>query len=102
MLHLKVSAEANEKKQQLDAISANIVALAIGVGAIERFHQSISRWLSSLSSLSSAPPAIEPWPEGARDDQLAKGRTSVERAKNHLDKAIQELQTAVSEAESHL
>lgn len=98
----KVSAEANEKKKRLDAISANIAASAVGVGAIERFHQSVSRWLSSLSSISSAPPTIEPWPEGAGDDPLAKGRASVERAGDFLDKALQELQTAVSEAESHL
>ena len=97
-----VSAEANEKKKKLDAISADIVALAVGVGAIERFIQSISRWLSSLSSLSSAPPAIELWPEGALDDPLANCRTNVERAKDYLDKAIRELQTGVSEAESHL
>ena len=98
----EVSAEANEKKKKLDAVSANIAASAVGVAAIERFHQSASRWLSSLSSLSSAPPAIEPWPRGAGNDALAKGRVSVERAKDYLAKAIQALQTAVSEAESHL
>ncbi|MBB87309.1 MAG: hypothetical protein CMP06_08430, partial [Xanthomonadales bacterium] len=48
----KVSAEANEKKRQLDVISANIAASAVGAGAIERFNQSASRWLSSLSALS--------------------------------------------------
>lgn len=98
----KVSAEAKEKKQKLDVISANIAASAVGVGAIERFHQSVSHWLSSLSSLSSVPPARETWPEGAGDDPLAKGRASVERARDHLYKALQELQTAVSEANSHL
>ena len=98
----KVSAKAYEKKRQLDAISANIAASAVGGGAIERFHLSVSRWLSSIWALSSAPPAIEPWPESAGDDPLAKGRASVERGRDHLDKAIQELQTAMSEAESHL
>ena len=98
----KVSAEANEKKRQLDVISANIAASAVGAGAIERFNQSASRWLSSLSALSSAPPVIEAWPEGAGDDPLAKSRASVANAKGYVDKAIQELQTAVSEAESHL
>lgn len=98
----KVSAEANEKKKQLDAISANIAASAVGVGAIERFHQSVSKWLAFLSSISSAPSTIEPWPEAAGDDPLAKGRASVERARYYLDKAIQELQTAVSEADSNL
>ena len=98
----KVSADAKEKKNRLDAISANIAASAVGGGAIERFYQSVSRWKLSLSTLSSAPPPLEPWPEGAGLDPLVKCRASVERAKNHLGKALQELQNAVSEGESHL
>ena len=97
-----VSADANEKKNRLDAISANIAASAVAVGAIERFHQSVSRWQSSLSTLSSAPSPLEPWPEGAGLDPLVKCRASFERAKGHLDKALRELLNAVSEAESHL
>ncbi len=95
----KVSADVNEKKNQLDAISANIAASAVGVGAIERFHHSVSRWQSTLSS---APPPLEPWPEDAGPDPLEKCRASVKRAKNHLNKALRELQSALSEAESHL
>ena len=98
----KVSANASEKKNRLDAISANIVASAVGLGSIERFHQSVARWKASLSPLSSAPPLLEPWPEGAGSDPLVKCRASVGRAKDHLDKAIRELQNARSEAESHL
>ena len=98
----KVSAVANEKKNQLDAISTNIASSSVGVGAIERFRQSVSKWQSSLSSISSAPFPLEPWPEGAGPDPLAKCRTSVDRAKEHLDKALRELQNAVSEAKSHL
>lgn len=98
----KISANAKEKTMQLDAISTDMAASAIGVGAIERFNQSVSRWRSSLASLSFRQPALEPWPEGAGPDLLAKCRTSVERAKDHLDNALQELQNAVSEAESHL
>ena len=77
-------------------------ASAVGLGAIERFHQTVSKWMSSLSSLSSVPPALDNWPESAGDDPLAKGRASVERAKDHLNKALLELQSAVTEAESHL
>ena len=95
----KVSADANEKKSRLDAISANIAASAVGVGAIERFHQSISRWQSSLSSLSSSAPVLEPWPEGAGPDPLAHCRASVERAKDYLSKALEELEKAAVEAE---
>ena len=98
----KVSTDANEKKNQLDAISSNIAASAVGVGAIMRFHQSVSKWQSSLLTFSSAPPSLEPWPEGAGPDPLEKCRASVERAKNRLDKALQDLQNAVSEAEAYL
>ena len=95
----RVSANANEKKNQLDAISANMAASAVGVGAIERFKQSVSRWQSSLAS---PQPTLEPWPEGAGPDLLAKCRESVGRARDHLDNARRELQNAMSEAESHL
>ncbi len=98
----KVSADANEKKKQLDVISANIAASAVGVGAIERFHLSVSKWQTLLSSLSSAAPALERWPEGAGPDPLVDGRASVERAKDHLTKALKELQKAAAESEAHI
>jgi len=98
----KVSAEANKKKQQLDALSESIAASAVGVDAIERFQQSVSRWHSSLSLLSSAPPALEHWSQDAVADPLATSRASIIRAKDYLEKALQELQNAMSEAEAHL
>ena len=97
----RVFATAREKKQ-LDVLSANIANSAVRVGAIEQFNQSIFRWQSSLVSLSSAEPGLEPWLEGAGPDPLTKCRASVDRATGHLGKALRELQNAVSEAESHL
>ena len=97
-----VSANAKEKKNQLDLISTKIAASAVGLGAIERFHLSVSRWQSSFASFFSAKPTLEPWPEGADRDPLAQCRASVERAKEQLDLAFQELQKAVSETESSL
>lgn len=96
----KVSVDANEKKGRLDAISASIAATAVGVDAIERFHQSVSKWQSSLSSLSSSAPVLEPWPEGAGPDPLAQCRASVERAKDHFGKALEELERAAAEAQT--
>ena len=98
----KVSEDANDKKNRLDAMSADIAAFAVSVGAIERFHQALSTWQSSLSTLSSAPLPLEPWPEGAGTDPLAQCRASIERAKGHLDRALRELQNAGSEAKLHL
>lgn len=97
-----VSANANEKKSQLDTISVDMAASAVSVGAIERFTQSVSGWRSSLASLASPQPDLESWPENAGPDLLAKCRTSVERAKDYLDNALRELQNVVSEAKSHL
>lgn len=98
----KVSADANEKKSKLDAISTNIANTAVGVGAIERFHQSVSRWQSSLSTQLSGAPSIEPWPDGAGPDPLPNCRVNVERARDHLYKSVKELQHAASEAQTHL
>lgn len=98
----KVSAEANAKKSQLDAVSANIAASAVSVGAIERFHQSVIRWQSSLASLSAAAPTFEPWPESAGSDPLAQCRSSIERAKDLLDKALKEVENAATAADAQL
>ena len=98
----EVSADANEKKSQLDAISARIAASSVGVDAMDRFLQSVSRWQSSLSTLSAAPFPFEPWPAGAGPDPLAECRARIERARDHLNKALRELEIAVSEAKSQL
>ena len=89
----KVSADTNEKKNQYDTVSVCIATSAVGISAIERYHQSISSWQESLLSVSSASPPVEPWPEGAGPDQLEKCRLSVVRAKDLLNKALQELQS---------
>ena len=98
----EVSAAASQKKSQLDSISAYIAASAVGVSAIERFYQGVSGWQSSLTSLSPAALGLEPWPEGAGPDPLAECRASVERAKVHLNKALNELESAITQAASHL
>ena len=98
----KVSSDAAEKKRKLDAISKRIAASAVGVGAIERFLQSISKWQSLFSALISQASSIEPWPNGVGPDPLAQCRTSIERAKDHLDKAAQELEHTTSRTLAHL
>lgn len=97
-----VSAAAKEKKQQLDTISAKIAKSAVSLGAIQRFHNAVARWRSSLHSISSSPPSFDAWPAGAGPDSLTRSRDSVERAKNHLEKALQELSRALAQAETHL
>ena len=98
----KVSADAKEKKSQLDAISANIAESSVGIGAIERFQQSLSKWQSSLSLLLSAAPSLETWPVDAGPDPLVKSRARVEHAKNYLNNALSELKLVESETEAQL
>lgn len=96
----RISADAKDKKTQLDALSAQIAASAVSVSALERFHQSVSKWQSSLASLAYAQPVPEPWPDSAGPDPLGRCRVRVERAADHLNKALHELRHAVSDAES--
>ncbi len=98
----KVSADAKEKKGKLDVISTNITAAAVGVGVIERYHQSLSSWRSSISRVLSGSPSVEPWPEAAGPDPLANSRANIQRAKEYLEKAVHEIQSATDDAHARL
>lgn len=98
----KVSVEANEKKTELDAISGSIAASSVGVGALERFQEAVSRWQSFLSTAVSRAPSVEPWPAEAGPDPLTKARVALRRVREHLDKAVRELDQISLEAQSNL
>lgn len=98
----KVSADAKEKKEQLDIMSSRIAAAAVSVVAIERFNSSLSIWKSSISNLQISAPNIERWPESAGQDPLMNSRESIERAKRLMEKAIHEIQRATIDADSQL
>jgi nucleotide-binding universal stress UspA family protein len=98
----KVSADASEKKTKLDAISSSIAASSVGVGALERFQQAVARWQSLLSAAVSGVPSVEPWPEGAGPDPLAKCRLAIQQAEEYLSKAEHELDQASLEAQTQL
>ena len=98
----KVSAEANEKKTKLDAMSGNIAASSVGVSALERFQEAVSRWQSFLSTAVSRAPSVEPWPVGAGPDPLTKARAALLQAQEHLDKAVHELDQVSLEVQTHL
>lgn len=98
----KVSADANEKKTKLDAISGRIAASSVGVGALERFQEAVFRWETLVSSAVSGAPSIEPWPESAGPDPLANCRAAIKQAEEYLTKAVQKLDQASSEARTHL
>ena len=98
----KVSAEAREKKTKLDEISGNIAASSVGVGALERFQETVSRWQSFLSTAVSRAPSVEPWPAGAGPDTLTKARAGFRQAHEHLDKAVHELDQISLEVQTNL
>ena len=92
----RVSSTTNEKKTQLDAIAATTAESAVRIDAIERFLDSVSRWKSSLASQISPPPLEH---RLQASDLLANSHESVDRAKEHLTLADQELQSALSQAQ---
>ena len=98
----KVSADASEKKNRLDKISASIAASAVAVDAIKRFHQAAFDWQSSLCSLLSPGPVFQRWPDEAGPDPLVSTRKRVERVKDHLSNALEELKSAVTDSEARL
>ena len=97
----KVSAEANEKKTKLDAISGSIAASSVRVGALERFQEAVSKWQSLLSTTVSRAPSVDPWPVAAGPDPLTKARAALRQVQEHLDKALHELDQSSLEAQTH-
>lgn len=97
-----VSAEAKEKKTKLDAMSGSIAASSVGVGALERFQETVSGWQSYLSTAVSRAPSVEPWPDGAGSDPLTKARAALRQAQEHLDRAVQGLDQISLEVRAHL
>lgn len=97
----KISADAKEKKELLDEVSAMIARLAARVVSTERFRQGLSRWHTSLSSVIANEPQVDSV-TADEADLLANSRESVERAKRHLEKASSELGKALSESASIL
>ena len=92
----KVSADAKEKKSQLDRISADIAETAVSLGAIERFHQSVSTWKLAVTRLLTDSPSIELWSDSLVPDPLAQSRERIRRAKEHLSNANEEIQQAMT------
>lgn len=98
----KVSADAKDKKSRLDRISADIAETAVSLGAIERFHQSVSTWKLAVARLLSDSPTIELWPDSLVPDPLAQSRECILRAKEHLSHANEEIQQAMTGAKLNL
>ena len=98
----KVSVEASEKKNQLDKLSANIAASAVAVDAIKRFQKTASDWQTWLFSFLSPGPVFQSWPKDAGPDPLLKSRERMDRAKDHVNNALEELKCAITDTEASL
>ena len=97
----KVSTELLEKKNKLDLQSKKIASLAVGISALERYRDSISKWQSSLLTIAQNVPSIEKWPDVAGSDPLETSREHLQNARNYLDRVIRELEQVSQLGESH-
>lgn len=95
----KVSSEANEKKQKLDALSGAISSNSVASTAIERFKLGLTRWRASLASATAAAPAVETWPPAGGKDALGTPRERIARARVQLKAALDELVRAEHETD---
>lgn len=93
----KVSAESAERKRRLDAISTELTKASVAVAALQRFEQTTSRWLSAIRPIAKAP-AIEAWPKGAGEDQLANLRHRLASSEASLQTALTDMSQTVAQA----
>jgi predicted ATP-dependent endonuclease of OLD family len=98
----KVSSDAKIRKDNLDLISNDISETAVAIGAVQRFQQSVSTWITSVSRLISESPTIELWPESAGADLLENSRASIRSTIKQLEEARLNIQRIEADAHSKL
>lgn len=96
----KLSAEANKRKQELDAHSADIAKKSVAAAVLERFKQGLVRWHLTIDTAVAGLPRAEQWPETPGPDPLGPIYAKLSLAQNHLKMALTELGRAESEVSS--
>lgn len=96
----KLSAEANKRKQELDALSADIAKKSVAAAVLERFKQGLVRWHLTIDTAVAGLPRAEQWPETPGPDPLVPIYAKLSLAHNHLKMALAELSRAESEVSS--
>lgn len=86
-----LSAQTNQKKQALDALSIEISKKSVASSMLERLREGIGRWKSMIESTVGDRPREEVWPDQDGTNPMAQIRERFERAQNFLQLALAEL-----------
>lgn len=90
----KLSAEASKRKQELDALSADIAKKSVSAAVLERFKQGLVRWRKNIDAAVGGLPSTEQWPETPGPDLLAPIHQRLLSAEGYLKLALNELAQA--------
>lgn len=90
----ELSAEANKRTQELDALSADIARKSVATAILERFKQGLVHWRSSIVAAVDGLPQAEQWPETQGQDPLSPILTKLASAEGYLKMALTELDQA--------
>lgn len=93
-----LSADAQARAAQLNAIADTISVRGVAVAATQRFQAGIAKWRAALRAAQDSLPSSEPWPQGGGSDPLESLRTRVTDAQKHLAYATSELAAVEAEA----
>lgn len=93
-----LSADAQRRTDQLNALTGTITEKGVAAAATERFQAGIAKWRTALRAAQGTMPSGEPWPHGGGTDPLEILRTRSAAAHNHLAHAISELSAVEAEA----
>jgi hypothetical protein len=92
-----ISADAQKRTGHLQTLSGTIAIQGVAASSVQRFHQTVARWRSTLASTQSLA-TLEEWPAFAGEDPLAAMRARAKKAQEHVAYALYELSLAEGEA----
>jgi ABC-type lipoprotein export system ATPase subunit len=95
-----ISADAAQKKQQIDILSKEISSLSVASSAADRFLQTITRWQIAISNIAHPTLPIEDWPGPFVSVPLNTTRAMLDRAEDHIQAALREVSEALRTAKT--
>ncbi|HEX4631180.1 MAG TPA: AAA family ATPase [Chthoniobacterales bacterium] len=95
---LKSIEKAADETKRLNLLSGRLAALSVRASVFSRVTAAIGEWRNRLESSSNAAPHLEAWPEAARsDDPLSAVRGTVNESRDHLRKAVEQVDVALAQ-----
>ncbi len=98
----KISEDAHRKKNKLDDLSKTIANLSVQETNILRLKDTISKWQSEISIVSSKAPLLDPTFKAPNSPNLEASINAIKLASEHLKQALKQLDLPVSEAQRTL